>query len=89
MTNVKSFTLKKTAFTLAKGKTAQIKGSAVSVNKKLKLINHVERFRYRSYDNGVAKVDKNGKITAVGKGTCTILVFVPNGNPKKVTVTVS
>ena len=63
--------------------------AASLLDAKLKLINHTAKFRYASYDKGVATVDKNGKITAVGKGKCTILVFAPNGNPKKVTVTVS
>ena len=49
---------------------------------------HVATFRYASSNTKVAKVDKNGKITAVGKGTCYIYVYAANGLAKKVKVTV-
>lgn len=45
--------------------------------------------RYYSSDNSVATADANGKITAVGKGTCTIYAYSPAyGIIDSVTVTV-
>ena len=87
-TNAKSIKVNKTSVTLKKGKTAKIKPTLVLVNSKKKSSNYVAKFRYRSTNLNVAKVDKYGKITAKGKGTCWIYVLAANGKFKSVKVTV-
>ena len=49
---------------------------------------HVRKIRWYSSDNNVAKVSRNGKITAVGGGTCTIYAVANNGVSAYVKVTV-
>lgn len=49
---------------------------------------HTAHFRYVSSDKSVATVSKNGKIKAVGKGTCDVYVYGKNGCGKKIKVTV-
>ena len=44
--------------------------------------------RFRTSDAKVAKVNKYGKVTAVGKGQCAVWVQAVNGLWKKVVVTV-
>ncbi|MDD6632106.1 MAG: Ig-like domain-containing protein [Lachnobacterium sp.] len=89
-TNVKSIKLSKSSYTLSKGKTAQIKAKSVLVDSKKKRIsdNHGKEFRYTTSNTKVATVTKDGKIKAVGTGTCTIYVYAVNGYAKKITVTV-
>ena len=86
--NAKAITVKKDAFTLKVNKTAAIKPTLVLKNSKKKAIEHVAKFRYQSTNKAVATVDKNGKITAVGKGTCWVYIFANNGKLKSVKVTV-
>ena len=50
---------------------------------------HAAKLRYLSTDTKVATVSKSGKITAKGKGTCTIYVYAVNGARKAVKVTVN
>jgi hypothetical protein len=87
-TNAKAITVKKDKFTIKVNKTATIKPTLVLQNSKKKGIEHVAKFRYQSTNTAVATVDANGKITAVGKGTCTIYIFANNGKLKSVKVTV-
>ena len=88
--NVKSLTLKKNPLTVKVGKTASIKASVtlVDTSKKHMGKDHGAKFRYISSDTSVVKVDKNGKVTGVGKGTCTVYVIAINGLMKKAKVTV-
>ena len=86
--NAKAITVKKDAFTLKVNKTATIKPTLVLKNSKKKAVEHVAKFRYQSTNKAVATVDKNGKITAVGKGTCWVYIFANNGKLKSVKVTV-
>ena len=88
--NPKSVTVKKATVTLEKGKTSKIKASVKKVDKKKKLIpkTHAAKLRYLSTDKKVATVDKSGKITAVGTGTCKIYAVTVNGAYKAVNVTV-
>ena len=69
-------------------KTAKIKPTLVLKDSSKKAVTHAAKFRYQSTNTKVATVDKNGKITAVGKGTCTIYIFANNGKLKSVKVTV-
>ena len=89
-TNVKKIKLSKSKYTLKVNKTATIKAKIVLVDKKKKQLSdsHAPEFRYASSNTKVATVNKNGKITAVKKGTCYIYVYAKNGYAKKVKVTV-
>ncbi|MBR2278258.1 MAG: Ig-like domain-containing protein [Eubacterium sp.] len=87
-TNAKAIKVKKSSYTLKVNKTATIKPTLVLENKNKKAVDHVAKFRYQSTNKAVATVDKNGKIKAVGKGTCTIYIFANNGKLKSVKVTV-
>ena len=87
-TNAKAIKVKKSSYTLKVNKTATIKPTLVLENSKKKGVEHVAKFRYQSTNTAVATVDKNGKIKAVGKGTCWVYIFANNGKLKSVKVTV-
>lgn len=89
-TNVKEVKVSKSSYTLKVGKSATIKAKTVLVDKKKKELSnaHAKQFRYVSSDKKVATVSSNGKITAVGKGSCVVYVYARNGCAKKVKVTV-
>ena len=89
-TNVKQVKLAKSQFTLKVGKTSKIKAKTVLMDKKKKQLSnaHAQEFRYATSSKKVAAVSKKGKITAVGKGTCTIYVYARNGYAKKIKVKV-
>ena len=89
-TNVKGIKLAKSKFTLKKGKTAKIKAKIVLVDKKKKQLSnaHATQFRYATSNKEVATVSKEGKIKAVGKGSCTIYVYARNGYAKKIKINV-
>lgn len=72
-----SFTLSSTSFEMEKGDTDKL--VAAYGNKKV---------TFSSSDETVVKVDKNGKLTAVGAGTATIYVRAA-GKEKTATVTVN
>ncbi|MBP5332483.1 MAG: Ig-like domain-containing protein, partial [Lachnospiraceae bacterium] len=73
-----------------KGRSVNILAEAILVDDTKKLLSekHAAKFRYLSSDKSVAKVSSDGKITAVGKGTCYIYVYAKNGYAKKIIVTV-
>ena len=89
-TNVKKIKLSKGSYTLKVGKTAKIRAKAVLVDKKKKQLPkaYAPKFRYASDNKKVAKVDKNGTITAVKKGSCAVYVYAKNGYARKVKITV-
>ncbi len=89
-TNSTKVTVAKDTVALNVGKTSTIKATVTYKNPNKKHISdsHAAEKRYRSSNKAVATVDANGKITAVGKGTCVIRVFAKNGTSAKVTVTV-
>lgn len=90
-TNVKAVKVNKSSYSLKPGQTATIKASTVLVDKSKQQLPdvHAKEFRYATSNKAVATVSKNGKITAVGKGTCTIYVYARNGYAKKITVVCS
>ena len=49
---------------------------------------HAPTLRYMTSNKKVATVNSSGKITAKGKGTCTVYVFAHNGVSKQIKVTV-
>ena len=63
----------------------KIQGSATPVTKGKKILGG---FRYASSNPYVAKVNTSGKITAVGKGSCTVYVYAKNGLSANIKVTV-
>lgn len=87
-TNPKSVTVKTSQITLKVDKSSKIKASVQEVNKKKTFILHAALVRYVSSDESVATVDKNGKVTAIKKGTCKIYCVALNGKNKAVSVTV-
>ena len=88
VTGAKSIKLNKTSYVLTKGKKATIKASTVKKDKKRTLINHTPEFRYATTDSKVAMVSEKGKITAKGKGSCSVYVYAPNGCAQKIKVVV-
>ena len=88
VTDAKKIQVRKSAYSLNKGKTAKIKTTIVKKNNKLPLFGHTAKFRYDTSNKKVATVSKDGKITAKGKGTCYVYIYAVNGCAKKVKVTV-
>ena len=89
-TNAKSVSVKKTKVTLKKGKTFKIKAKVKKVKKNKKLMpkSHAAKLRYMTSNKKIATVSKSGKITAKGKGKCTVYVYAYNGVSKQIKVTV-
>ena len=87
-TNAKSVKVSASTLTLAKGKTSTIKPTVTLVDKTKTQPKCVSKLQYATSNSSVAKVDANGKITAVGKGTANVYVFAENGVKAKVAVTV-
>ncbi len=87
-TNIKSITVSKSSYKLKVNKKARIKASFILENKNKKPIKHAAKLRYKSSNTAVAKVDKNGKITAVRKGSAKIYIYSNNGFAKEIKVKV-
>ncbi|MCM1499012.1 MAG: Ig-like domain-containing protein [Clostridium sp.] len=89
-TNVKAVKVKKNSYTLNQGGTVTIKAKAVLVSKGKKQLSnaHAREFRYASSDKQIATVSKNGKVKAVGTGTCIAYVYARNGYAEKIKITV-
>lgn len=83
--NAKSIKVRKSTVKLKKGKTFNLKASAVKKNRKIKTY---RKLAYESSNTKVATVSKKGIIKAKKKGSCTIYVYAQNGVYKKVKVTV-
>ena len=88
-TNAKKINVSAAVVSLKTGKSYKIKAKTVLQDKSKKSLskNHASLYRYASSNTSVAKVSKNGKITAVGSGTCTVYVYALNGYAKKIKVT--
>lgn len=89
-TNAKSIIVTKTKVSLKKGKKTTIKAKVVNLikNKKLMSSGHAPIVRYMTSNSAVATVNSAGKITARGKGTCSIYAYAHNGVFKEINVTV-
>ena len=87
-TNAVSLKLNKRNLTLKKGKSFQIVATTVKDDPTKNYVTHEPEVRYFSTDLSVAKVNKEGKITALGAGTCRIYVETLNGIYKSIKVTV-
>ena len=84
--NYKKVKVNKTKATLKKGKTFKIKAKLVKPSKK-KVKKHLG-IRYESDNTAVATVASNGKVKAVGKGSCYVYAYAQNGICSKVKITV-
>ncbi|MBO4288578.1 MAG: Ig-like domain-containing protein, partial [Lachnospiraceae bacterium] len=97
VTNAKSITLKASTATVKVKKTFDIvkkltpKTVMANTAKTYKLIgsDHAAEFRYTSSDSSIATVTKDGVITGVKAGTCTVYVVSVNGVYKAIKVTVT
>ena len=84
--NPASVKVNKNKLTLQVKKTAALKAA---VKNKGKVSVHKERaLAYESTNPKIAKVNKNGRVTAAAKGTCYVYVYAQNGISAKVKVTV-
>ena len=83
--NAKAVSVNATEVTLNVGETFDIQAKQVKENKKIAKHTNI---KFESSKSSVAKVNKNGTITAKKKGTATIYVYAQNGVYKKVKVTV-
>ena len=91
-TNVKSFTLNKSEVTIKKGNSTTLRKATIKLEdskKKQTSDSHAAEIRYHSTNPKIAKVDKNGKITGVAAGSCTVYAYARNGLSRKVKVTVT
>ena len=90
-TNAKAVSVDQSAYQLKAGEAAKVSATITKAkkNKKLPGINHGAKLRYASTNEGVATVDGNGVITAVGSGTCEVWIYALNGRSAKVTVNVN
>lgn len=89
-TNPKGIKLTKSNAVIKKGKSFTIKATVQKTDSNRALLSesHGKKLRYISSDNKIAKVNPKGKVTAVGKGKCTVYVFAINGISKAVKITV-
>ena len=88
--NPKSISVKKTKISLKKKKTYQIRAEVILQNPKKKGIpkKHAPALRYASSNSKIAAVSRTGKITAKGKGSCSVYVYAANGVRKVLSVKV-
>ncbi len=86
--NAKSVKLNMSSLTLKAGKSKTLKATVKGVKSGRDVLRHVRLVRYYSSDANIAKVSKNGKITAVGRGSCTIYAVANNGVRTSVKVNV-
>ncbi|SEM57020.1 Ig-like domain (group 2), partial [Butyrivibrio sp. ob235] len=79
-----------TALTIEVGKSAKVKASVkMESGKEIALGDaHCAKLRYKTTNEKIATVDKNGNVTGVAAGTCEVYVYSKNGLAKKCTVTV-
>ena len=75
-TSVKSVELNKTKLTMIKGKSETLKATINPDNATDKNVT------WKSSNEKIAKVDKNGNVTAISPGTTTITVTTKDGNKK-------
>ena len=86
--NARSVRLNRSGLTMKVGGSKTLRASVEKVKSGKKLVNHVAKVRYYSSNANVATVDKNGRVSAVAKGRCTIWAIAPNGVRTSAKVTV-
>lgn len=85
--DARKITTKKSKYTLKAGKTAELDAKVRTYSGKSQVA-HSKRIKYVSSDKSVAKVNRNGRIKAVGTGNCKIYVVSACGLTKIVKVNV-
>jgi uncharacterized protein YjdB len=70
------------------GKSKTLKATVKGVKRGKKVLQHARLVRYYSSDANIAKVMNDGKVIAVGKGSCTIYAITNNGLRASAKVTV-
>ena len=86
--NAQSVRLNRSALSLKVGRTATLKATVKGVKSGKKVLAHVRKVRFYSSNVNVATVNKNGKVKAVGRGSCTIWAIANNGVRTSVKITV-
>ena len=86
--NAQSVSLSRRSLTLKAGKARTVRATVKGVKSDRKPLQHAKLVRWYSSNVNVATVDKNGKVKAAGKGTCTIYAIANNGVRSSVKVTV-
>ena len=87
-TNPKVLKLSKSSLSMTSGQTVKIRGTIKKAKAGKRLITHEKRLRFFSDNTAVAMVDKAGKVTAAGYGSCRVYVQAVNGMWKCVKITV-
>lgn len=89
-TNAKAVRAKKDAYTLKTGESVTLRAGLdlYDADKEPLPVGHARALRYKSSNDKVATVGKNGKVSAKGAGSCTIYVIAVNGRKAKIAVTV-
>lgn len=89
-TNAKKVTAKKSTYSVKVNKPVKVSAAVTKADQKKSLFkkSHVSPLRYWSTDAGIAKVDTNGKVTGVKKGTCYVYAIAANGAKKKIKINV-
>jgi len=86
--NTRSVKLSRSKLTLKVGKSKAIRATLKGVKSGKKLLDHVHKVRWYSSNVNVATIDRNGKVKATGKGSCTVYAIANNGVRNSVKVTV-
>jgi len=86
--NARDVRLNRSSLKLKVGKSKTIKATVKGVKSGRKLLDHVRLVRWYSSNVNIATVNKNGKVKAVGKGSCTVWAIANNGVRTSVKVTV-
>ncbi|MBR6396570.1 MAG: Ig-like domain-containing protein, partial [Lachnospiraceae bacterium] len=88
ISDAKKLTVESTDISLEKGDTYKINAKITKRDKKKKLFGHVDKFRYKSTNKGIASVSKDGNIKGEKAGTCYVYAYAHNGVHKRIKVTV-
>ena len=84
----RNITVKTTKLTLKSGETHKINATISKYKKKKKKSKYLFGVTYKTSNDKIASVDKNGKITAKSSGNCKVYAIAANGARKTIHVTV-
>jgi uncharacterized protein YjdB len=86
--NARSVKLNRSSLTMKAGDSKTLKATVQKVKSNRELLNHTAKVRYYSSNPNVARVNKNGVVTAVAKGKCRIWAIATDGVRTSAMVTV-